>query len=272
MSIDAAYASIEPEFNRRAAIVFVEATAQLVLGLFFVAAIVQKIAVHGDVFGFVEQFTNWSWTLQAFTYLITLGVPFVQWGLVRVDSPLGRFTEVVTVLLFFATLGLTFVVVIAISIIFALNPTFLNDLLIGTPATLIVLGNDIYHVWTVVFILIYYIAYRRYIWYCLNRLLNRNGVLAGAWRQAFVIVYLVYLEPGFALLIYSWINDPHVVYRTNIPDAVGILIVLVTLTGSVLVGMLIVLYGYGVAYVVLDVWWLLRNEVLPPSVNELKLR
>jgi hypothetical protein len=272
MSIDAAYASIEPEFNRRAAIVFVEATAQLVLGLFFVAAIVQKVAVNGDVIGFVDQFTNWSWTLQTLTYLLTLGVPFVEWGLVRVDSPLGRFTEVVTVFLFFATLGLTFVVVIAISIILALDPTFLNDLLISTPATLIVIGNDIYHVWTVVFILVYYIAHHRYIWYSLNRLLNRHGVIASPWRQVFVIVYLVYLQPGFALLIYSWINDPHVIYRTKIPDAVGILIVIVTLTGSVLIGTLLVLYGYGVAYVLLDVWWLLRNEVLPSYVIELKQR
>lgn len=268
MSVDQAYASIEPTLNRRTAIVFVEVLAQLGIALFFIAAIVEKITVQWDWWGFIEQFTNWSWTLQTLTYLLTLGVPFIEQGLVRYDSPLGSYTEVVTLLLFFATLDLTFVVVVAISIIFATDPTFLNDLLLGLPATLIVLGNDVYHVWTVVFILIFYIAHWPYIWFILNRRLNPNGVIGSAWRHAFVIFYLVFVAPGLALLIYCFNFDPHVTYRTKISDGVGIAIVLATLLVTSFVGTMLVLYGEGVALVVLDPWWLLHVRMLEPRVAQ----
>lgn len=257
-----AYREIENDLGRRWGIALIEGAAQLVLVLIYVSAILARVA-NGDFESFFQQFTNWSWIFQTLFYTLTLPVPFIQQGLIIEGSLLGRFTRTVVLLLFFPLVGVVFTVVIVISIIFADDESFLNGLLRHMPASRLVLGNDLLHVWPIVFVLLFYILYHRYIFYVLNYTLNRHNVLSSGFRTTVFIFYESY-GAGFFLMIYSFIHDPHVVYRTEIPTLDGILVVLVALTVTVLISLMIILgllrVGTSTLY---GLRWLLRNEADP---------
>lgn len=252
--------------SRRWSLAILEAAAQT--GLFLAMAIAMGVKIYMD--GWLPSFehlTNWSWFLQTVFYGFTLLTPFIQNGLIDPASTPALFTETLLVLFFFPLLGLVFSIVIAISVIIGNDSAFVAGLLAEFPAGLIVVGNDIYHFWPVIFILIYYMAYMQTIHFSMNRALNAFGVLTNGWRLSFFILYEAYIGTGIVIFIYSIINDPHVIYSTTIPTADGIVIIAVTLTFFNLIPLMVILallrVGTRVSYTAA---WLAHNYADPNSI------
>lgn len=237
--------------GRRWSLAVLEGAAQTALFAVFLYTIVGKIWNDGWM-PFCMHMTNWSWTLQTLFYGATLAAPFVQQGLIADDSALGLFTQAIIVLFFFPLNGIVFVVVIVISVIIADDSEFVTALLNDWPPGLVLIGNDVFHFWPLIFVILFYIIYQQLIFYALNRVLNRFGIIASGWRLTLFILFEAYFLSGAAFTIYSLIFNPHVVYKTTIPTVDGIVVTAVTLTIFNLIFILVVLgllrVGYPVAY------------------------
>jgi len=226
--------------SRRWSLAMLEAAAQLFLFAMLFFAMVGKIFEFG-MRAHIQHFTNWSWTFQTLFYFLTLGAPFIQVGLVREDSPLGRFTQFILAVFFFPLSGIVFVVVVVVSVLLGTNSPFLTDIFSRMPPTIVMLGNDVFHFWPVVFILVYYIAYRRIIHFSLNRAMTYTGVLTSAVRTTVFIIWEAFFASGLAIFIYSIIFDPHEVYKTDVWTVSGCVVALVTLTIFNLLPLMIIL-------------------------------
>lgn len=257
---ESVYSEVLDDAGRRWALALLEASVQLfAFSLLFFAA-VGKLVEFG-FFAYIIHFTNWSWSLQAFFYLATLPAPFILVGLLREDSAISRFVQVVLVVVFFPLNGIVFVVVVVVSVLLGTNAPFLTDILARLPPTIVMLGNDVFHFWPVVIILIYYIAYHRLIHFALNRALTTTGVLSSPWRTTAFILYEAYVGSATAIFVYSLIFDPHEVYKTDIWTLSGIVVSAIVLTVFNLLPLMAILallrVGTNKPY---SVRWLVRND------------
>lgn len=260
---DSIYTELRADVGRRWAIALIAAGAQLLLfSLLFFAAI-GKIIEFGW-YGHIQHFTNWSWSLQALFYFVTLPAPFVQVGLIREDSSVGRFVQFVLAVFFFPLVGIIFVVVVVVSVLLGTNSPFLTDIFTKLPPTIVMLGNDVFHFWPVIFILLFYLAYRRLIHFSLNHAMTYTGVLTSGSRTTLFIVWEAYFAPGATIFVYAIIFDPHEVYKTDVWTGSGVVVAFITLTVFDLIPLMIILglerVGTNVAY---PVRWLFYNDSDP---------
>ena len=211
------------DYGRRSGLALVLAVVQLSVALLLLLAALGKILEFG-VHGHVSHFTNWSWSLQTFFYFTTLGAPFIQLGLIDADSPLGVLTQTLLVLLFFPLNGVVWVVVIVVQVLLGTDAAFLVELLLELPPTLVMLGNDVFHFWPIIFVLLYALAYGKLILYAHNKTLNRFGAVNSGVRLAFYVLYQAFGGTAIAVLMYSVIFNPQQVYKTDIHVLVGIVI------------------------------------------------
>lgn len=226
--------------SRRWALAVIEFGAQFFVFLLLAAFAFGKIVEFG-FFAYIQHFTNWSWSLQIFFYFSTLAAPFISVGLIRHDSAIGRFTLFIIVALFFAVNGIVWVVVVVVSVLLGTNSPFLTDIFEKLPPTIVMLGNDVFHFWPLVFILVYYIMYHRLIYFAINRALNGTNVLRSPSRTLVFIIYEAYFFTGSFLFAYSLLFDPHEVYKTDVWTGGGILVAFATLTFFNLVPLMVIL-------------------------------
>jgi hypothetical protein len=225
---------------------FFLSAAQALWVLLKVVAVLQKVIEHGIV-PYVRHFTNWSWTLQLIFYALTLGAAPVRFGLVSANSALGRFTRTVIVVGLFPINGIVFTVMFGVSVLLGTGSPFLSEFLTKYPPEIVFLGNDLFHFWPIVVLLIYYIVYRKLVLFSLNRVVSQLHLLDSPVRFSVFVLYLAYGGAIVALGIYSVLFDPRVVYETDLSIASGFLVALVALTIFSLLPLLYILGLLGVA-------------------------
>lgn len=254
---------VRVDSGRRWSIALLQFGLQFFVFLLLASFAVGKIIEFG-FYAYIQHFTNWSWSLQIFFYFATLAVPFLQVGLLRADGALGRFSTVIVVSLFFLLNGIVWVVVVVVSVLLGTNSPFLTDVFEKLPPTIVMLGNDVFHFWPLIFILVFYIFYYRYLFFAMNRALNATAVLRSPVRTTIFIVYQAYFATGFALLAYSLLFDPHEVYKTDVWTGGGILVAFLALTVFNLAPLMSILHllrvGTNVQY---SLHWLIHNEYDP---------
>jgi hypothetical protein len=204
------------------------ATLQITWATWMAIAAIAKLSEYG--FGeYVKHYTNWSWTLQVLFYYSTLGVPFLLGGLMDIDSAAGDLTLLLVGIAFLPLHGIVWSVLALVSVMLATKAELFLDVLEEVAPTLVMLGDSIYHFWPVLAILIYYIAYRRVINVALNRVIVRQQLYRSSFRLLLFILYQAFGGSLFSVAVYTLIFDVQEVYKTDVPFAAGVAVVLLTL-------------------------------------------
>lgn len=234
--------------------------------LLFGAAFV-KILDQG-VFDFVRHYTNFSWTLQAFFYLVTapdpLAISLGVRSLVRLET---LFIGIFLMPLF----GVVVLVAVLVIILLATKAQAFIDIFAEYPSGIVIIGNDVYHFVPVIAILFYIMFNRRHVFYALNCALQTIVYHRGGRRhrhhrrKRYVFSFALYLYQAYfgtliTLLIYSTFFDPRIVYGTDIGLLSGILLIVFSLTLSNAIPLAIAAYGWGLGSRHLDESYLFGPE------------
>lgn len=248
------------EWVRRWLLVVILGVLQLTWAVMMGLAAIFKIVEYG-FYQYIRHYTNWSWTLQALFYFATMGAPFILVGLVSPYGPIGRFTRAVIVLGFLPLNGIVWSVLVLVSVLLGTKSPFLTDVFAQLDPAIVMLGNDLYHFWPTVVILIYYIVYNKVIHFAINALYAHQRLLESAFRLVVFIAYEAFLGTAISLVTYGLIFDPHEVYKSNLSTAEGATVVLITLCSVNLVPLLIVVAIYNVGTrMAYPYEWLFINE------------
>lgn len=203
--------------------------------------IVLKVIENGAL-SYVRYFTNWVLAFQALFYLATLPVPLAQHGIIdRRTSSAAHFAHSIVALCFFPLNGILFTVQLVVTVLLGTNSPFLADFIDDLPLPIILIGNDLFHLWPIVIHLIFAIAYQPTIYKALAAWVpSRRGD-----RFGFVATQ-AYFGPVIPLTIYASIFDPREVYETTISFAAGAGVVFWALTTFNLVPVILTIV-FGVA-------------------------
>lgn len=193
--------------------------AQLGWATLMLAAAVFKIAESG-VNSYVRHYTNWSWTLQLLFYYASAPAPLLV--ALRKHGAWRNVTLAVVAFAFLPLNGVVWVVASVVNLLLASGHSFIDEYFEQHAPSLVVLGNDVYHLFPLVALLLYLVFNARVVFFALNQL------LAGERRGFFL--YLAYGGTLISLLTYLALFDPHVVYSTDLPFAAGGLFALLVLT------------------------------------------
>jgi hypothetical protein len=226
--------------GRRWALALLLGIVQLVVALILLLAALGKVVEFG-LHGHVTHFTNWSWTFQTLFYFGTLAAPLLVAGLADPHSSIGTLTQLLIVLFFFPLHGIVWVVVIVVQVLLGTDADFLADLLTELPPTLVMLGNDVFHFWPVIFVLLFALGYGKLIAFAFNDTLNRYGVLRSPVRTTIFVLYQAYAGTGIAVAMYSVVFNPQQVYRTDIHVLIGVGVAALVLTVFNLLPLLLLL-------------------------------
>lgn len=250
---------LRTDLDRRRALAVLAGFVHLTVALVFAYTAIGKI-IRSGFDSYIGHFTNWSWTFQTLFYFSTLAVPFLLTGFATASSFLGKVTQTIIVLFLFPLNGILWVVVVVINVILATGGTLFVGLVRSLSVSIVIIGNDVFHFWPLVILLVYILAYSKFIFYSLNGALVRSAVADSPRRLTLFVLYQSYGGPLLALLFYVTIYNPQQVYQTDVNAAIGVAIVLATLTFLNLVPILIILSLIGVGSTVrYNKYWLLTN-------------
>ncbi len=258
------------EWRRRTLLAILLASGQLTLAFFMFSVALGKLIEHG-VYAYVCHFTNWSWTFQMVFYFFTLPAPFVLLGLISPANCLAQLSQFILFIGFFPLHGIVWTVMSAVTVLLGTRSPFLRNIFAIYPAEIVIIGNDLFHTYPVLIILIYTIVYHKLLFYALNRFIARRSILDSAARISLLIFYQSYIGAGAALAVYTIIFDPRVVYSTELPVVAGIAIAFATMTVVNLLPIIALLALKGVAsrdafsYV-----WLVNNSGDPAATEPLR--
>lgn len=260
---DEAYAEISADMPRRRALAALTFLGHFLVTVIFLGGAVGKIHEFG-MSGHWEHFTNWAWTAEGLFFLFTLPAGAVQYGLIRHDSFLGSLTKFVIVVAFVPLYGTASVVSVVVSVLLVTGSPFLTDIFLRIPASLVMLGQDVFHVWPVMFFILFFLIFKPLIYFAHNRVLTHFGVLLSPLRTTAYILYQVYIGSAAFLASYSSVHDPHEVYKTTVWTMWGVAVGFLTLTTGSLIPMLVTLgllrVGSRTPYATR---WLLQNHSDP---------
>lgn len=257
------YAEVRTHYWPRALLAALETALLFIVFLSMAGIEVAKILELGFA-GHFTHFTNWAWSIETLFYGFSLAAALIQYGLIDVNSAIGRFTCTLLVLFFFPVLGIVAIVAVVVFVLLGTNAQFLADLLTQLPPTIVMLGNDVFHMIPVIFILIYFLAFFKLIIFSINRMLVQSRVFDSPGRLAVFILYQAYAGTGAVVIIYALIFDPHEVYKTTIWTGAGLVVGLLTLTVTNLIPLMIILWPLGAGQdVPYSVAWLVHNDYNP---------
>lgn len=229
--------SVHEKMGFRVAVVYF--LAQTLYLLLISGGAVAKAVEFGWV-GYVQHFTNWSWTLQIAFYALTL--PFVAYPSWAASVVAVAFLPLVTVIL---------TVWLGSSILLLRDGNFLKGVLGKWPAGVVVVGNDVLHVLPVIVILLFSWIMGRLVFYGLRSCLA--GILHGptpqsAQRPIYLLAAVMWQVWGGALAVvglYRIFFDPNTVYDTDLPEtqALGLVLLVGFVVGGGAICVLSVFYG-----------------------------
>lgn len=210
--------------------------AQAAWAIWILSITVAKIAAFGMA-SFLEHFTNWAWLAYGIFFLASLRLAGYGCG------------ESVAAACFFPLYSIAWFVAAAVSILLFTNPDFITDLFDVMDPGLVITGNDIFHVHTVIALLFYGFLNQLVIWRGLRRLFEWVGD-----NSCLCITIIVYQVVGGALLFAGLyflvlavayeesVND---VYGTDVSVALGTLVYAVFCTIVSGVPLLVLTCCYG---------------------------
>jgi len=184
--------------------------AQLTWATLMLAAAVFKAAESG-LGSYVRHYTNWSWTLQLLFYYASAPAPL----LVAVRDR-SRWRDAALAVVAFGVLplnGVVWLVASVVNVLLASGHSFIDQYFDQHAPSLVVLGNDVYHLFPLVALLLYFALNARIVFFALNALLRAE-------RLGFYL-YAAYGGTLISLLAYLALFDPQKVYSTDLPFAVG---------------------------------------------------
>jgi len=193
--------------------------AQLGWATLMLGAAVFKLADSGAA-SYVRHYTNWSWTLQLLFYYASAPAPLLVALRVR-----GAWRDATLAVVAFGLLplnGVVWVVASVVSVLLASGHSFIDRYFAEHAPSLVVLGNDVYHLFPLVALLLYVVFNARIALYAVNELLRAE--------RCVFFLYAAYGGTLISLLVYLALFDPHVVYSTELPFAVGGALALFVLT------------------------------------------
>jgi len=186
---------------------------QLLWIVFTVAAATEKIE-HNTFHDYIRHFTNWSWSLQILFYALT-------WlGFLWPD-----FLYSVIVIFFFITWGTIWVVAILVQCLILTDSNFIMQYVRQYSAGLVIFGNDLYHLFPVVVILIFAFVLKQEIHNAFRW--AYADIREPGWLIALGVLQI--FSPIILLLLYISIFDPMKVYNAKISPGQGAFVALATL-------------------------------------------
>lgn len=203
----------------------------IILTWFFLISIaaILKI-VEGGFAAYFSHFTNWAWTLGIFFFGSIAAAPFIKVGLLRPNSILGIYTLLVLALLFFPLWGIAWTVLVVVSVLLITNSPFLLEFFANNPPGFVFIGNEIFHFWPVLALVITYIFIDKALFYALNWFVLTLGIANNPCTMVLFILSEVYIGALFFLLLYNLAFNANDIYQTDIPFVYGLVVVLITLT------------------------------------------
>ena len=194
--------------------------AQTALVLLMTGASIAKIAMDGWLV-FVQHYTNWSWLMQTTFYALTLPAPLIV-ALGITDSRLSAQAGVVA--LFFVPLwGIVSAVLLLVIIMLLTGAEFLKSFAQQVPIAVIVVGNEVFHFFTVLLLFAWAVASQRLVYWSLNQLFAQRVVHQRPLIYWSLVAYQMLIGSAITLLVYTAIFDPQVVYETDLNVALGAL-------------------------------------------------
>lgn len=202
---------------------------QLLLALTIHYLSLAKISMYG-VPGFVKHFTNWAWQLQGWYYLLSVTVFRPPPASPTACCFNVRCAGNVAFWLFFPVNQIVWFVFAAVVLLLATDAEFITDLFASIAPGVVIIGNDVFHTYPVLFIVVYAGLFRRLLWYGLNRWLaparERGCCLLGL-----AIAYqvtggaLLFAGAYFAVLAAAYHGTTvNAVYGTDISVLLGLLL------------------------------------------------
>lgn len=186
---------------------------QILWIIFIVAAATEKIE-HNTWGDYIRHFTNWSWTLQILFYSLTwLGFWYPD------------LLYAVLVVFFFVTWGTIWVVLTLVVALILTDAHFIMQYVKRYSAGVVIFGNDLYHVFPVIVILLFAFALKQELHNAFRWALE--DIKSNFWRAVIGIVQI--FSPIILLLMYISIFDPVQVYNARISPVMGAVIAVVTL-------------------------------------------
>ena len=253
------------EWMRRWVLAIMLASLQVMWATLMAAGAVLKIIEYG-MHAYVRHYTNWSWTLQILFYYGSIATPFILAGLIHPNSRLGYATQVVLVVGFLPLNGVVWSVMGLVSVLLGTNSPFLTNVFTELAPSIVMLGNDLYHVWPVIGILIFYIVYNKFVHFSINGVYAHGAILGNAWLLMLFLLYEAFVGSLASMASYGLIFNPQEVYQTDVPIGVGVGVVLLILAGVSLVPLLVIVAIYNVGNrVAYPYEWLLLNEKDPET-------
>lgn len=196
----------------------------------FVSLMIAAAIVKTADFGLLEywqHFTNWSYTLQIIFYLVMLPVPLMIAYEVE-DSTLDVLAGFAAVT-FVPLWGIVTTVLILVLAMLVVGSQLLEAFVGVVPVSDIVLGNEVFHFFTVFRLLTWATVNQRFVYYSLNQLFSHEIVHNS--RRIFIglLVYQMLIGPSIPLLVYMSVFDWQTVYQTTTNFLVGMAGVFVSL-------------------------------------------
>lgn len=196
----------------------------------FVALMIAAAVVKTAEFGLLEywqHFTNWSYTLQIVFYVGMLPVPLMLAYEVE-DATLDALAGFAAVT-FVPLWGIVTTVLLLVIAMLIVGSQLLEAFVGVVPVSDIVLGNEVFHFFTVFRLLTWAVINQRFVYYSLNQLFSHKIVHES--KRVFVglLAYQMLIGPSIPLLVYMSVFDWQTVYQTTTSFAVGLLGVLVSL-------------------------------------------
>lgn len=191
----------------------------ILVGLMF-AATIGKIIEFGFL-EYVQHFTNWSWSLQTAFYFFTL--PSYLIVALEVDDWKLHWQARFIAITFLPLWGIVSTVLLLVILMLLVGSDMLDSLIMVVPISVIVLGNEVFHFFTVLLLATWAVANQRMLYYALNQLFSHRKVHQTRKIYWALILYETIIGSSIPLLFYVSIFDPHVVYQTEISFFLGTL-------------------------------------------------
>lgn len=231
--------------------------AQLTLVVLMIAATAFKIARFGWL-EFFQHYTNWSWALQTFFYAATLPAPLLV-ALGITDWRLTLMTRFIAVT-FLPLWGIVNSILYLVIIMLLSGSEMLAAISLVVPISIIVVGNEVFHFFTVLVLLSWTIAMQNLVYFSLNQLFAERAVHRK--RKLFwaLVAYEAVFGPAITMLAYLSIFDAQVVYQTTLSVLIGALAVTVLWLIAVGVPLVFFVYFFWMGYEPLDARWLPESK------------
>lgn len=193
---------------------------QLIWATVLLTAALWKISTSG-FHSYIEHFTNWAWTIEFIFYYLTfpsaLVVGFKDRGWLRslVVWSIAILLPVVW--------GIAWLVLLLVGLLLLTGAAFLQTILAALPLSIVIVGNEVYHLVPVIAILVYIAIHHKLVFYSLNQLFTRPAALEYAGIRYGLLIYAAGGGVAVVALLYRAFHDPKVVYQSNLDEWLGVL-------------------------------------------------